>query len=586
MKTIYSMFILVIIKNLTTGEFSQTKSFIENILQDIIPHQITTFISKSLSNTYNHEISLVQKFPGNLLHLKDFDKSYNRSLINYNMDSSLIILFTNELNDTILLIDLLVKFIPLNPRPKSLVIFQDQNLNLSIEIESILKYAWKKKILDFTILKTNNDKKPSGIHCYNPFIDTFQEEFANQIFPNKFQNVKNYTLKVGFGKNFHKYLSGTPGDIFAKSRYQFIINFVIENMLFKFEFININPKDVNGFKYPRERYVWFDKTDANLLGDFVVITDGLRRLVVSHSGRKCRSVVAVFPRLYKIKLDILPQIFYLALFVTGIVLVLFKITKILKISSEFNGVFYVVRILMGQAVENLPSRTASRIIYMTIAIFFVILSNQFYTGIIDVNLIREEIEFESFEDVDQSQMLLFTSIENIDYIYFDSYAPSMKNLKKKTGRMKNCIEELNKTKNHICIEWKYDVDIYLKNYAADELTFMKVAKLPYFCDDMFFRFEYASPYMKRFSQVNQWIIESGIMQIEFFKNKLEWGNRINVAPPEEETKILNQLIIFLAVGYTVAVLVFFTERIIWYLKNTFLNFNSSAEFNFLQIFSK
>lgn len=476
----------------------------------------------------------------------------------------MVTLFTNDLNDPKLLIDLIVHLIPFKTRPKCLIVFSNQNTSLKKEINNVLKYAWLNKILDFTIIKEDDDHEILRIYNYNPFNETFNDkEFKNEvkIFPNKFKDVKNYTMKIGFGENMNQYYIDPPGFLLALHQHQFLIRFVIEAMNFNLKFLEVEQEDKSEYIHEQKRHVWFEKTEANLIGDLVVVTDSLINLVVSHWGKECRAVVAVVPRLYKSKIKVPLGIFVVALVIPGIIFFFIKAMQVLKITNDFNGIFDIIHILMGQTVENFPRKIPGRIIFMTIVIFFVYTSNEFYSGILEISLGQEEIQFKSFEDLDKSELILKTPIKDLNYIYSKATSPVLKSLEKKTSTVENCVEELKKTKNHICIEWEYDTIFLLSESShSDDSAYMKIVDPPIFCDDLFFRFEYASAFMKRFAEINQMIVESGIMKMEFRKNKLGWGHQVEVEKSiKEEKKILNPLLTILVSGYTLSTVMFIIE---------------------------
>lgn len=566
MKTIYCIMMHLVLYDKTFAvnfPFKTTSLFSQD---NIKAYTVTNFISKSLTSQIYNKILLTQDIPGFLFVLKY--PNYNNqsfSFFNPNFESSLVFYYTKDLTDTKSLIDLMVKLIPLNPRPKCLIFSFDQSPNFESIIKNILRYAWQNKILDFTIIEMDDNQRSPKIYSYNPFASSYKNEELNsraEIFPNKFENVKNYPIKIGFGENFNKYYTNTPGFEFSSDRQQFLIKFIVQTMNFQPMFLEA-PGDLHDYINPQKRHLWFDNTDANMIGELIVVTDSLTRLVVTHAGKECRAVVLVIPRLYTSKTAIPFRVFLLTLVVSGVVFFLLYAMKILKITNEFNGIFDIIRIFVGQSMGNLPKKITSRIFFITSVIMFVYVSNEFYDEIIDLKLNHEEVEFDGFEGLDNSGLMLYTPIQEISYIYSAAYSRSFQNLKNKTKRMDNCIQELKKTQNHICIEWNYDAVLLLKqNSSRDEINYMKIMEPSLFCDDLFLHFEYASPFMERFAVMNRRIIESGIMEIEYFKNNLARINRVELKNPENKRNILNQLLFILASGYIIAILILLIELLL------------------------
>lgn len=467
MKSVYWLMLNLLIQKVMSKGSILLDPLASKILKEIKPDHVTIFVSELLAKHHIHqEISLIQKFPNNLFFLKNVDdKNYTFSLKKSNIDSSLVVLYTELLNDTKLLTDLLVRLVPLNQRPKCLVILVFHNTNFQKEIKNILRYAWKNKILDFTILNANDYRSPIKFYSYNPFKKYFYNNEL-EIFPNKFREIKNHTVKVGVVR---ANIFDKAEFLFVKKVNHFYISFLVKMMKFNLEFIEICPEKKIEYYDPEKKHLWFDQTVANLLNEVIVVTDSLKKLVVFHSGQKCRAVVAVVPRLYKSQSNFSFEVWFLALLMpSGIILCLIYSMKILKFTKEPFEIFYSIRILLGQTVKKLPGKNTSRIIYLTVVMLSNRVLNNFYSGIMDLSLGQEEIEYHSFEDLDESGLLLFTPMINIEYIYSGADSRSIQNLKKKTGYMVDCMEELKKTRNHVCIEWEYNALVFEKKYRINQ----------------------------------------------------------------------------------------------------------------------
>ena len=80
------------------------------------------------------------------------------------------------------------------PRPKCLVLLFSKNIALTESLKNILFYTWTVKFTDFTILNIGITDD-FEFYYYNPFNSTYVTSKTN-VFPDKLQNMNNYTLKL------------------------------------------------------------------------------------------------------------------------------------------------------------------------------------------------------------------------------------------------------------------------------------------------------------------------------------------------------------------------------------------------------
>lgn len=170
-------------------EFLKTKNF----------YQATSFISDNFTGSSN----FLKYFPNKMytFGVSNQQQLCDNTSVNalknlYSLQESLVIFYTSDLNEIQSFIDFLVPQLSVRQRPKCLIMYSSENFYEKNEIDSIdaLKYAWKKKFLDFTVLVLTNlgDGKVelfSLIYYYNPFDDiVYKEDLENknlEVFPDK-----------------------------------------------------------------------------------------------------------------------------------------------------------------------------------------------------------------------------------------------------------------------------------------------------------------------------------------------------------------------------------------------------------------
>lgn len=169
-------------------------------------HQITLFVSEDSSNIFDFKTFLFNEFPSvtysfssnNQEHSNKFIKISSKS--QHSLQESLVIFYTRNINKTESFIDFLEVQLSVRKRPKCLITYASNNSEYKEDeniLVDILKYAWKKNFLDFTIIVTNFEQKTlnfssSLIYYFNPFNNCiYQEQLQDEnieIFPNKLRN--------------------------------------------------------------------------------------------------------------------------------------------------------------------------------------------------------------------------------------------------------------------------------------------------------------------------------------------------------------------------------------------------------------
>lgn len=205
-------------------------------------HQITLFVSDNFFTTATSEkIFLFPEFIHKLYsfngidRLDLYDKSTKDGLRNmYYLEKSLIILYTSNLSETKLFVDFLIPQLSVRERPKCLIVycnFANYNEN---NVMNILKYAWQKKFLHFSIVEliyfNANNYRFSLIYYFNPFNEVVhKKEFRKdiEIFPEKLRNGFGYPLHIFKGLRVAKiiahFIKFNRKDRFSYSPFQQII---------------------------------------------------------------------------------------------------------------------------------------------------------------------------------------------------------------------------------------------------------------------------------------------------------------------------------------------------------------------------
>lgn len=153
-------------------------------------HQIYTFISDTFTDTSELQAVMRYETP-NKIYLFDTNENqnqlYNKSLKSegkniYGLQESLVTFYTSNLNETKSFLNFLVLQLSVEKRPKCLITYSlndsknEDKYENQLDMIDILKYAWDKKFLDFTVIISNSKKNIinnliTKIYYFNPFYN-------------------------------------------------------------------------------------------------------------------------------------------------------------------------------------------------------------------------------------------------------------------------------------------------------------------------------------------------------------------------------------------------------------------------------
>lgn len=185
------------------------------IVQELKPHQITFFGNKTYEEYINEELfvsrNLIHDIPCEIVSLEqlllneDNLSATSSFMVSKPRHATLnVILNSVDYQSVNATIDLCAQLSPYSMRPHCFYIcFNKYGTSVS-NIRSILRHAWSKNFLDFSVLTVDWGKDYNAsavIFNYNPFYDQISYTFLNpevKIFPYKLNNVNGYLMKLSF----------------------------------------------------------------------------------------------------------------------------------------------------------------------------------------------------------------------------------------------------------------------------------------------------------------------------------------------------------------------------------------------------
>lgn len=557
MKEVYILIYLILIQTSVSREnWNENNQVLQQISLATDPYQFIIFKTQNFTS----DLILFPEHPSNVFQFPNFS-SQLLSLKN-SMHVSPIILFTDSLHDAKLLIDLLVEIITLQARPPTLIIlFENHILN---DIKKTLLYAWKNKILDFTILNVHSKTLPGNIFSYNPFnYKMSRHKFFKglQVFPEKFQHVKNYPFKIG-----NKVNESLDGQAIEKLKNNVFRNLVLRLMNFKVVQLPLESELGIDFITYDQQYLWFVKTDANILGILVTPRDSLKNVQLISAELDCRPMVAILPISYRRVVNIPVKIAIYVFIVPGLITGLIKLMNVFGVKTEFDKPFVIMKIFLGQLSNLLMKETTNKIIFLTIIVVVWFAAEDMYTDILEIKIGQQEEKFTKFEDLVNSKLPIYSYYAK-NYI-FESYTRALVELKAnlvQNSYKNDCIDVLKISRDRICVYFYKQAEVYVEKYRnTDGSPFLQIARPFFHCDNLYFQFEFASPYMKRFSEFKRIVQEHGLIHVEFLLNN--YTDHVEVEKIDIKKKMKNKsafqpVLFVLIIGYFFSTLAFIMERV-------------------------
>lgn len=569
---------------------AQCNSFpldLQKIAQDENFYQITSFISENFTKVTNLNQS---NFPGTPNKIYLFDvinqlqlyNSFKNNLKNvYQLQESLVVYYTSNLNETKSFLDYLVPQSSARKRPKCLVVYSGAS-NEEIIVIDILKYAWREKFLDFAVMMVDLDT----IYHLNPFNDMiYQSQLLDgnmEIFPDKFHKGC-YDYPFYISEYFYE---GSPDDFIQirRSKRKTEVR-PLNKLVAKFTLQILNLQIIRNFTKNLDLLNVLIDSDDNFF--FFLIPTG-----VSYPN-----FIAVVPILYKnFHVEIS---FKTVLFVSMIGGMIISFSYLFnRFKSGHIKAWDVIRLFFGQSIQLEPQKTLQRLTYLTVVIAFVKITNDLLLDLFTVVIKKEEIPFDNYKDLLHSNLKSYISYrQNLMLKQLIPIHPSSDDeitlidlfTRSKPMSVFNCINMLKKWRNVSCLMDQLLAETYITELSAGSVV--KIAQPPLWeGKHSFFWFSDGSPYATKFAKIIQRVKETNLLHGEF-SNPIKKRAILDLTGKNAETNSNDgikpiHMMTVLCLGLSLSIIVFIIElikfktkrKILKYLTNRY-EINRSTDLN-------
>lgn len=493
------------------------------------PHQIITFLNSKSREDVIFEDFIFQKLslqaPMVSINLEDILKTKdNRSLkmpvLQDPRSSTLYAIIEKEDKEEAYskrvhdMLDLFVRLSPIPSKPRCLMFFLSKTTSTDAILKKIMLYAWSLKFLDFSIIKFDSEYRAT-LMTYNPFTDSYIANSLNdeniELFPDKLRNMNGYPVSIAV-HNDSRFLEATKNvenktkvngfvypffDIFSKK-----LNFTIDHAIHKSD------------NYTALLDHLFNQLENNKISAVPIpMLAGTMLYGNNHTiGTEIleSKLVMIVPIRSMSKVRVTQGILIHLLTFLVIMLILMLTVYTLKFTKKGWEALDIFSILLGNNVPHKPTRLVEKIVYFTIAILSIKYSSDILVQLL-TNLHWENVEqpFDTVEEILDAKMPIYGMKQVLRRVKdLPKALISKVNYKASAAE---CVETLSKNRSAICITPYTNAKLLIGTYGhTNGVATMKIAGPTTLHDYAAFPYERASPFLERFNQITQQIIESGM----------------------------------------------------------------------------
>jgi hypothetical protein len=601
MLCLFNFLVLNII--IVNGNENVWRNIFVNHIRQINPYQITIFRNSSVSMSVEEDFvikDILILLPTVIIDVSNTKLLNNSSIVKmpafeYPRKTTIYVVFLSKLlyserfhlEDFKNLLEFLVSISPRTIRPKCLLLYLKSSSLSKSWLQSILRYAWFMRFLDFSIIRIHSkydDLLNTTMYYYNPFTSNFYGEIytsKTELFPDKLIDMKGYVLKIPFiympplmtVSIFNESFIFDGDGIKLLRSFGEVINYTIQvivtetippgnlslkylihnsSTLFKDKIQNLvkSLRD-NKFEmapvplYPTGLFMY----EENIEKSIPFIFDKFGILV---------SVTAM------VKVDTSFTAFCDYMINMCIVLMFILVSYWFKLPKESFGYLALIGVSLGQATKA-PKKSSERIIFFCIVFLSLTHFSNIFANVTETHVKTYELPLSTAADVEKSKMLPQIN-EGFFANYFKDSDNQFKNLKLKLQIVKgnkNCFQSLQKNTKILCFTSKSKAqDIIKSREKTNGCPLLRFSEFEFFSVRSNLYFEQGSPYVEKFNWFVQRFLDSGVFQLWEHNHKEKsvcFEDKINHLNIDKHSHIMKQSISILICGYTLSVLAFATE---------------------------
>ena len=580
----------------------------EQIEKDNNYHQITIFKSSNIVSSEEIYIlkNLFRKIPIVIIDIRRCRESKDKvisklPIFQHPRKVTMYILLEHmirhDIQDRISsIISILSNLSAFSVKPKFLVIIFNNNSISDESINGILKYAWLEQFLDFTIIKVN--QKSNSISCdarifsYNPFVISYRNQCISEsvlIFPDKVIDVNGFILKVPYYfpippfamlsyKNNSQLVGSTHAIIdFVAQVYNFTLDIVslleISNNSGKtlstkpdYSIVRTNLRhgklDVISFQYFLG-YLFIDRNENEVVSEVI------------HFDNCLLITPILYKRIRDTKIETLITLLLGASMIIFLVYFVKKLTRYLEMRSVFTrnsmehiSSFAIIKIILNQTVKNQPQNITDKCFMFYFIIISMSYFSNFYAELTKIKMLNEEISFQSFQDIDKSNMKIHVSTGLYDTLSANIKSKTLPSKLTVVDDIQDCVKRIMNGERIICFTTEMRIPLLLQDYKQfRNYVPLRIINVEFYNAGKTYIFRKNFPFLYNFNKIFRKILESGISKAWPIEQNYSRSLFLKYRKPIDDDKniLLQQLLFIIQIGYGLSLIVFLVEILLFYI---------------------
>ena len=601
------------------NNFSENKSLqsfmnfvINESIHEIKPYQIVYFFNECLENStilnavLEHSMKQVPVITFDLSQDESisFDERILRKPLTYKprfitlFISILFLESQDKVSENMLItkfkkvIRFITKISPISVRPHCLILINSKfNVDERI-IHFLLNFGWENKFLDLTIIEIPDlnvkNTTSSLIYNYNPFKSQLDKKWYSEklkIFPNKIKDMNGFEMKIAI-VNKPPYIiieKDALGNVVHGNGTEFETLLILSQALnFTITFFSPNVL-VHG-------EVLVKNSSANLLdmivnGEIDMSGNQMYTHVVLNKGETGMSLnfdglCALVPVL-KVPVSKWPFKSLIPILNISLTVIFFRLVTLLlkfdKLQWQAHNIF---QLILGLTITKKPKKFTERILFGILIILSFWITINLHAELMNVRIQGEkEISLDTFEDLEKSGLNIEIYTYDFDITFSYNKDSDLQKLKKKTKLVIDILEcpfRTLKTKDTACLlnlfRARELINVRKKSSGKSDL---KIMKQMFWSAGKGYIFSQASPYVEEINSVLLKLTEMGLTNKGNYEPEIYAANKFirEEEPTEYSGKNLHLKFIYILVfGYTLSVITFAMELLLYFLHIKNINF--------------
>ena len=346
-------------------------------------------------------------------------------------------------------------------RPKSLLFFFYDGVYSWNLLYFLREFWWNYHYLNVTIITVNlSHMYPVPVmHRYNPFMNIYQtQRFPTDlpVFPDKLADMGGIQIRAHVPDYIRTNHNGQLVSHFNRNK-SFLPMLSILMMKHNMS-VELMRNIFFVKRYLKKRWLHIE------LKGGVVEPKDFQILPTLYTYSDCPQIMGVVPIIQRRSLG---NIYNVIINISTILVVIIIMTHVRRFcfgADQYWSMMNVSEMVIGGSTLEEPRTLTQKIMFICFAFISMKYSSDFYSEFVDLKIIHDTLPFETFEDIINSKLPIYTYGQLKDVVLEEDTNPYIDDLRKKIRLFDNntyvrfCLLKLRQKKDRICLALRGEID--------------------------------------------------------------------------------------------------------------------------------